>query len=682
VVEGAGPAPAEKPSQLRVRTLNFGTSEAYRALQNNFEGFLEREPLQFSLQSLGRWIERARDRIEQLPVSSDRLEAMEPTEVLGGALPVLIGALFVFAFFMLTRQVGGLTHRLQARIHLPVSRWTTRLVRGLVLIAGRLVPILVLLVASYFPVQAVFESALWTRLLTQTLWVSLTYRFVSSLISVLISGRLIDFVDDQGERLEQAGLTAVRIAFGFVLVLELLRTAGAASELYHAIRFLFRCAFVAVPIYCYALRDTVLQLLPESLESRFYDVYRTFLQRNFETLMLGTAGLLVFRAAGFFRASNFLLFRGYAILGIALALFLLDSSVRRLLRRRVDFLAPDEQRDTVLEQTDRIRLSRRVQQLITLAIAVGIGVATLDLLLLLEPTLIVLRTPFLAIGQAKISFLSIVNLGFIVFGTVLFVKFLRALLNSKIYPLLEVDVGVAYAINTILKYIVALVAFFLGISALGIDLTAVTVVLASLGVGIGFGLQTLVENLISGFIILFGRSVQKGDYITVEGTYGQVDAVGARSVVIKTPDNYEMLIPSKEIVGGRIINWSYEDNSVRARLPVGVSYEEDPHEVKHILLEVCDRHEHVLEDPEPRVRLTDFGDSSVNFELLFFFDCRQTTEKKVIGELNFNVWDALQEEDVEIPFPQRDLHIKPDEEPPRPELIQGGRFERGGGSGE
>ena len=119
-----------------------------------------------------------------------------------------------------------------------------------------------------------------------------------------------------------------------------------------------------------------------------------------------------------------------------------------------------------------------------------------------------------------------------------------------------------------------------------------------------------------------------------------------------------MLVPSKELVGTQIINWSYEDNVVRARLEVGVSYKSDPNKVRDILLAATEAHPHALDTPEPTIRLKEFGDSSLIFELLFFFDCRETTEKKVVGEVNFDVWYALEEAGVTIPFPQRDLHLK------------------------
>src|SRR5690606_25794413 len=131
--------------------------------------------------------------------------------------------------------------------------------------------------------------------------------------------------------------------------------------------------------------------------------------------------------------------------------------------------------------------------------------------------------------------------------TVLFTRLLKALLNARIYPAFHVEIGVAYATNTLINYTLVVVAFFMSLYALGVHLSAVLVVLASLGVGIGFGLQTMTENLISGFIILFGRSVKKGDFITVNGIYGQVDSVGARNVIVHTPDNVDLLVPSKDI---------------------------------------------------------------------------------------------------------------------------------------
>ncbi|MFU8803747.1 MAG: mechanosensitive ion channel family protein, partial [Bradymonadaceae bacterium] len=262
------------------------------------------------------------------------------------------------------------------------------------------------------------------------------------------------------------------------------------------------------------------------------------------------------------------------------------------------------------------------------------------------------------VGRVEISLFSILHVALIVGVTILATKLFKAILNAKIYPTLDVEIGVAYAVNTLINYALFMVAFFLCLFALGVHLSAVVVVIASLGVGIGFGLQTLTENLISGFIILFGRSVKKGDFITVNSVYGQVEAVGARSVVVRTPDNYDMLIPSKEIVSGQIINWTYHDSVVRIHIPVGVSYKSHPREVERVLKEACSQYPLILESPAPEVWLTSFGDSSINFSLLIYFDCRQITERKLRGQFNFVVWDALEAAKIQIPFPQRDVHLK------------------------
>jgi small-conductance mechanosensitive channel len=232
------------------------------------------------------------------------------------------------------------------------------------------------------------------------------------------------------------------------------------------------------------------------------------------------------------------------------------------------------------------------------------------------------------------------------------------MLLTKVYPALNVDVGVGYAVNTLINYALIVVGFFMALTALGVDLSALTVVLASLGVGIGFGLQTITENLISGFILLFGRSVKKGDIITAGDLYGRVEEVGARSVLVKTPDNYDLLIPSKEIVGSRIVNWSYHDSLVRLHIPVGVTYKANPREVESILKKAALEHDYVLSDPGPEVWLTEFGDSSVNFTLLVYFNCREITQERLTGQLNFIIWDHLHENDIEIPFPQRDVHLR------------------------
>jgi small-conductance mechanosensitive channel len=649
----------QKPRSFPIRPLDVRTYEARELLAERYDNFWRRDPIGVSMETLDVVRDRVRAIYQRAKQLRDRARAMSFEELLDPTIPGLIFGVFLALFFVLTRQFRDLADRLQSGLHLEMSRWVTRLSRGAILILGRVLPVAVLLVASYIPVQITVGEAVWTEILTRSLWLLLLYRFIAGAIVVSLSGRLLEMTDSQANRLEKLGLRAARTVFGFLIVLVALRTGGASEAIIDLVEFIFRVVLVTFPLYLLFIKDALVPLLPDDVDSRPYDAVRRLLVSNYRLLMVATAIILGLRAVGFAHASTFLLSRTYGIIGLVLFSFVGGARIRDYFRRRVDFLSPHtDPSDKPLDQTDHRQLTRRIDQLLAAAVFVFVIVGVLELLKILEPTVVLLRIPFLAIGTAHISFLNILNLLLVILGTILAFRVLRSFLNARIYPMLEVDVGVAYAVNTIVKYVIILVAFLLSLSALGINLTAITVVLASLGVGIGFGLQTLVENLISGFIILFGRSVQKGDYITVSDTYGQVEAVGARSVVIRTPDNYEMLIPSKEIVGGQIINWSYEDNTVRARLPVGVTYNADPREVKPILEKATRQHPKVLEEPEPRVILSEFGDSSINFEVLFYFDCRETTRQMIVGEINFDIWDALADADIEIPFPQRDLHLR------------------------
>ena len=649
----------QAPTAFPIRPLEVRTTKARRFLADAYEGFWKREPIGISMSTLTVVRETVQSKLESAERVRNRARDMSIEDLLEPTIPGLVFGLFLAGFFVLSRQFRDLADRLQSGLHLEMSRWVTRLSRGAILILGRLLPVFLLLAGAYIGQQALAGDYAWARILTRSLWLLLLYRFVAGVMVVSLSGRLLQMTDSQANRLEKLGLRATRTVFGFLIVMMALRTGGAAGEIVALVEFVFRVVLVTFPLYLLFIKDALVPLLPDDVDSRPYEAVRRFLVTNYRPLMFATAGILAIRAVGFVHASTFLLSRTYGIIGVLLFSFVGGARIRDYFRRRVDFLSPHaEETDKPLDQTDHRTLTRRIDQLLAVGVFAFVIITVLELLRLLEPTTYLLRIPFLAIGTARISFLNILNLLLVITGTVLAFRVLRSFLNARIYPMLEVDVGVAYAVNTMFKYIIILVAFLLSLSALGINLTAITVVLASLGVGIGFGLQTLVENLISGFIILFGRSVQKGDFITVSGTYGQVEAVGARSVVLRTPDNYEMLIPSKEIVGGQIINWTYEDNTVRARLPVGVTYSADPREVKEILAEATKKHPAVLGEPEPRVILSEFGDSSVNFEVLFYFDCRDITQQMLIGEINYDIWDALAEAGIGIPFPQRDLHVK------------------------
>lgn len=192
---------------------------------------------------------------------------------------------------------------------------------------------------------------------------------------------------------------------------------------------------------------------------------------------------------------------------------------------------------------------------------------------------------------------------------------------------------------------------------IGFDMTALTAVGAVLGVGIGFGLQNLANNFISGLVLLFERPIQVGDFVEVSGVLGTVQSVNARSTTVDTQDHIAIIVPNSNFVSQNVTNWSYRDTRTRIHVRVHVALKSDPRKVEATLLEVARAHQAVLSDPEPRVQFLSFGESALQFDLLVWID-EPPQQFFVRSDLNFAISDLFKERGIEIPFPQRDLHVR------------------------
>jgi small-conductance mechanosensitive channel len=273
---------------------------------------------------------------------------------------------------------------------------------------------------------------------------------------------------------------------------------------------------------------------------------------------------------------------------------------------------------------------------------------------------------FLQIFTAEFGTLAGVSISvwsIIQFFTFIFLLFyisgkLNKLLVNKILASYDLDIGIRQSIGTISRYIIIVLGLYIIINAAGIDLSAITVLFGALGVGIGFGLQNIVNNFISGLIILFERPIKVGDRIEVGKINGDVVDISARSTTVITNDNISIIIPNSEFISSQVINWSYNDRRIRFRFPVGVSYKEDPEIVKRILLEVLDANEGVLNNPSPDVWFDEFGDSSLNFNLMVWTMKYVQRPKQLKSQLYYEIFAKFKEHNIEIPFPQRDLHVK------------------------
>lgn len=228
----------------------------------------------------------------------------------------------------------------------------------------------------------------------------------------------------------------------------------------------------------------------------------------------------------------------------------------------------------------------------------------------------------------------------------------RALQRTRFDPSLQ------FAVARISGYAFIALGCYISLQIVGINLTSLAVVAGAVGVGLGFGLQNIVHNFVSGLIILAERPIAIGDRIEISGVAGQVKEIRLRSTTVITNDNIAYIVPNSDFITNTVINWSHGDLRVRIRLPVGVAYGTDPKKLEKLLLDVALAHPKVMREPGPAVYFLGFGDNSLNFELGVWTTEMTFQPRRFRSELYFAMEEKLRENEIEIPFPQRDLHLR------------------------
>ena len=285
-------------------------------------------------------------------------------------------------------------------------------------------------------------------------------------------------------------------------------------------------------------------------------------------------------------------------------------------------------------------------------------IAALHILNLLIPALNLLDQLAIDLGGVRISLLLLIK-GVIVFAVLLkLASSGSSLLEKRIQSLEELTPSVQVLLSKALKITLLTIAVVVALGSLGINLSAFAFIGGAIGVGVGFGLQKVVSNLVSGIILLLDRSIKPGDVIEIDETYGRIQSLGARYVSVATRDRTEYLIPNEDLITNQVINWSFSDTHVRLKIIVGISYNSDVHEVMRLMVEAAQEIPRVLESPKPVCQLKNFGDNSIDMELRIWISDPQNGVSNVSSAVRLAIWDTFKEHDIEIPFPQRDVHIK------------------------
>ena len=266
--------------------------------------------------------------------------------------------------------------------------------------------------------------------------------------------------------------------------------------------------------------------------------------------------------------------------------------------------------------------------------------------------------PLFSLGQGEITVLTLLYL--LVFSVLLFYLSgrLRHWIVDDLLSRTRLDLGARQSVGTIFRYFIIAIGFFILLQSAGIDLTTLNVLAGALGIGVGFGLQNIVGNFISGLIIMFERPIKIGDRIVVGEVEGDVVRIGGRSVEVVTNDNITIIVPNSQFITENVINWSHNERRVRFRIPVSVAYGSDARLVERLLLEVAARDPDVLDKPAPAVRLMEFGDSGLKFELRAWSTTLIQKKGLLVSNLNFAILEQFTANGIVIPFPQLDLHIR------------------------
>jgi len=279
---------------------------------------------------------------------------------------------------------------------------------------------------------------------------------------------------------------------------------------------------------------------------------------------------------------------------------------------------------------------------------------------ILEP----LSQPIFHVGGSPVTLMSVVMVVLILLVTFVISGLVRRV-SKRAFKRRGVEEGVVYAVNRLIHYGILALGLFLALDNIGINLTGLAAFGAIIGVGIGFGLQNIAQNFVSGLILLLERPVKRGDFVLVgqdSGIRGTVQDIRARATVVTTLDNVDILVPNSQFINEQVVNQTYGDRRLRGQVRVGVAYGSDTEKVRDILLRIASEHPEVHEDPPPTVRFLDFGDSSLDF-VVYFMIGNPRRVVPIESDLRFSIDKAFRGAGVEIPFPQRDLHIRSGLEP-------------------
>ena len=635
-----------------------GLREAAASVSEQARPLFHREPLGFDLGTIG----RLREWILRLPLEIPDLikHVMEEGRLLGFVGSAIMLGFLVAVLYSLFGQKKVLSRLEKAaeplRPYLPkvFHPYFLSLMR---IVVAALMPLV--LFGVYVLVRAsVSYRAPWFLIMGTLLMLWALGALLINLLRESLTRGILPIPPGPGKSVFRvARIVLLYILFSFAVFL------GAESfqipnDLLALLGFVLSLTIVLASLLLLMKKRAILGVLPE-LPYRSYRVFVRGLERFYFPAIFLTFLTGILWCVGYRDLCMAVWRMTWAVAGAFVGILLAYHVLRGWLRQ---WAQKKGAADEVVQA-----LHHALSALLLYATVLTVVIVTLKLLGLSEPVRRALSFSIFEIGETPLSLWTFVKTAIILVAFIYLSRLLRAWLDYRVYPSVGVEEGLAYAINTFLHYTLLAIGFLVSLRAVGLDLRVLMVFAGAMGIGLGLGLQSTAANLIAGFSLVFGRRVRKGDWIQVGDTLGSVQEVGLRATKVRTRDNIEYLIPNSELTSSTIVNYTLSDPLIRIHIPVGVSYRSDPKEVEKILLEATAGNGKVSKSRASEVWFSEYGDSSLNFHLLVWIDVRNVTENRVRSELYFTIFEALAEAGIEIPFPQRDLHIRSGLVPPAAE---------------
>lgn len=618
-------------------------------LEQQARSVFKREPLGWDLDTLGYLHDRAVSLPGKIPALAGRL--VKQTRLLG-EIGMLLAFVFIvavlyglFARKRILQWVENKFQRFTERIPPAYDKYFQSVIR---VVASALIPLGLLGLFSLISAMTPYHEG-WVQLTGRLLGLWAVGAVLLGILREALTRGLFKVAADYGKTLYRWALLTLLYVLA---VIGLFWTAN-AFEIRQDILALFKSAIsvsiVVVLFQLFLRKKSILSLFPE-LPYRGYRGFINFFDTYYFPLIVvsGIAGLLW--CSGYKAFGLLLLTKIWVTMAAYLAILLLFHTLNSGLRRWSEKLDASDEAAQLLFRT--------LKSLLLYATVVASFFIFLNLFGLLNPLQRLMSFGIFQAGDTSVSLWLIIEAILILLIFIFASRILQAYLDYKVYPALKIDPGLAYALNTFFKYITLAVGFLISLKVIGVDLRFLLVFAGAVGIGIGLGLQSMAANVISGFTIIFGGKIRRGDWIETGTQLGMVTDIYLRATKVRTRDNIEFLIPNADLINNTIVNYSLSSPMIRIEVPVGVSYGADPRKVEEIMLHVAGEEPLVSDYEKPVVRFIEYADNSINFELLIWIDVREVPRRKVRSSLYFSLFEAFKKAGIEIPFPQRDIHIK------------------------